>query len=113
MISFQFITAFFLIIVGLYGLMYKTNLIKMLISLTILGSGTNLLLISLGYVYDGTAPIFTGFEKGVMVNPLPQALTLTAIVIGVCVIALALSLTMQIYRHYGTLDVREIRKLKE
>jgi len=47
-----------------------------------------------------------------MVLPTPQALTLTAIVIGLATSALLLSLVMLLYRHYGTLDVREIRRLR-
>ena len=117
MIAFQFVAAFVMIIIALYGLMFKTNLIKMLICLNILGSGIHLLLISLGYMFPvvglPTAPIFTGFEEGAMVGALPQALVLTAIVIGVCITALALSITVQVYRHYNTLDVRKIRRLRE
>jgi len=48
-----------------------------------------------------------------MALPIPQALTLTSIVIGVAVLALMLSLVIHIYRHYGTLDVRKVRRLKE
>ncbi|RLF52599.1 MAG: cation:proton antiporter, partial [Thermoplasmata archaeon] len=48
-----------------------------------------------------------------MVMPVPQALTLTSIVIGVAVLALILSLAIMIYRHYGTLDSRKVRRLKE
>lgn len=117
MIAFQFVAAFVMIVMALYGLTFKTNLIKMHICLTILGSGIQLLLISLGYIYPvvglPTAPIFKGYEEGAMVGALPQALILTAIVIGVCIIALALSITVQIYRHYNTLDVRKIRRLRE
>jgi len=117
MIAFQFVAAFLMIVIALYGLIFKTNLIKMIICLNILNSGVNLLMISLGYIYPivgiPTAPIFTGFEEGAMVGALPQALVLTAIVIGVCVTALALSIIVQVYRHYNTLDVRKIRRLRE
>ena len=44
-----------------------------------------------------------------MVDPVPQAMVLTAIVIGVSIQALALALIIQVYRHYGTLDIRELR----
>ena len=102
-----------LIIIGLYTLVFKRNLIKMIIGITLIESGVNLFLITLGYRKGSIAPIYTSSPGGVMALPIPQALTLTSIVIGVAVLALMLSLVIQIYRHYGTLDVRKVRRLKE
>ena len=102
-----------LIIIGLYTLVFKRNLIKMIIGITLIESGVNLFLITLGYRKGSVAPIYTSSPGGVMSLPIPQALTLTSIVIGVAVLALMLSLVIQIYRHYGTLDVRKVRRLKE
>jgi multicomponent Na+:H+ antiporter subunit C len=102
-----------LIIIGLYTLVFKRNLIKMIIGITLIQSGVNLFLITLGYRKGSVAPIYTSSPGGVMALPIPQALTLTSIVIGVAVLALMLSLVIQIYRHYGTLDVRKVRRLKE
>ena len=103
-----------LILIGLYIVLVKRNLIKVIIGLNFLDTGINLLLISVGYVRHGTAPIFSrpGLEPGSMVDPVPQALVLTAIVIGVAVLALALSLAVRLYEHYGTLDLRKIRGLR-
>jgi multicomponent Na+:H+ antiporter subunit C len=98
-----------LIIIGLYTILFKKNLIKIVMGITILGSGVNLFLITLGYRKGSVAPIFTGAsEKGVMAFPVPQALTLTSIVIGVAVLALMLSLVIHIYRHHKSLDVSKI-----
>ena len=102
-----------LIIIGLYALVFKRNLIKMIIGITLIESGVNLFLITLGYRKGSVAPIYTSSPGGVMSLPIPQALTLTSIVIGVAVLALMLSLVIQIYRHYGTLDVRKVGRLKE
>ncbi len=102
-----------LIIIGLYTLVFKRNLIKMIIGITLIESGVNLFLITLGYRKGSVAPIYTSSPGGVMALPIPQALTLTSIVIGVAVLALMLSLVIQIYRHYGTLDVRKVGRLKE
>jgi len=102
-----------LIIIGLYTLVFKRNLIKMIIGITLIESGVNLFLITLGYRKGSVAPIYTSSPGGVMSLPIPQALTLTSIVIGVAVLALMLSLVIQIYRHYGTLDVRKVGRLKE
>lgn len=108
-----FIAVAGLILIGLYALIFKRNLIKMVIGITLIESGVNLFLITLGYRENSIAPIYTSSPGGVMALPVPQALTLTSIVIGVAVLALMLSLVIHIYRHYGTLDVRKIRRLKE
>jgi multicomponent Na+:H+ antiporter subunit C len=102
-----------LILIGLYALVFKRNLIKMIIGITLIQSGVNLFLITLGYRKGSIAPIYTSSPGGIMSLPIPQALTLTSIVIGVAVLALMLSLVIQIYRHYGTLDVNKVRRLKE
>jgi len=102
-----------LVIIGLYAMIFKRNLIKMVIGITLIESGVNLFLITLGYREGSIAPIYTSSPGGVMALPVPQALTLTSIVIGVAVLALMLSLIIHIYRHYGTLDVRKMRRLKE
>jgi multicomponent Na+:H+ antiporter subunit C len=107
-----------LIFIGLYAVVFRRNLIKIVIGITIIEAGVNLFLITLGYREGGVAPIYTSLPPGTvtpgeMVLPVPQALTLTSIVIGVAVLALMLSLVMHIYRKYGTLDVRKMRRLKE
>ena len=116
MITFQipFLAVMALIILGLYAVVFKRNLIKIVIGITLIQSGVNLFLIALGYREGSIAPIYTSSQPGgIMSLPVPQALTLTSIVIGVAVLALMLSLVIHIYRHYGTLDVRKIRRLKE
>jgi multicomponent Na+:H+ antiporter subunit C len=106
-----YIGAFGLILIGLYIILVKRNLIKVIIGLGILDTGVNLFLISVGYITKGTAPIFSesDIEAENMVDPIPQALVLTAIVIGVAVLALALSLAIRLYQHYGTLNLRKIK----
>ncbi len=103
-----FIAVAALILIGLYAVIFKRNLIKMVIGITLIESGVNLFLITLGYREGSIAPIYTSSPGGIMALPVPQALTLTSIVIGVAVLALMLSLVMYIYRHYGTLDARKI-----
>ncbi|HKL74976.1 MAG TPA: NADH-quinone oxidoreductase subunit K [Halanaerobiales bacterium] len=104
-----------LILIGLYGVITKRNLIKILIGLSLMDTGVNVLLVSLGYVENGNAPILTSIIKnnsGAFVDPIPQALVLTAIVIGVAILALGLAVTIKIYEKYGTLDISKIRGLK-
>lgn len=102
-----YIAVALLIIIGLYAVIFRKNLIKMIIGITIIQSGVNLFLITLGYREGSIAPIYTSSPGGVMSYPVPQALTLTSIVIGVAVLALMLSFVILMYRHKKTLDVRE------
>ncbi len=106
-----------LIFIGLYAVVFKRNLIKIVIGITLIEAGVNLFLITLGFREGGVAPIYTSlpaprFLTG-MALPVPQALTLTSIVIGVAVLALMLALVVQIYRHYHTLDAKKVRRCRE
>ena len=107
-----YLGAFGLIFIGLYIILAKRNLIKVIIGLSVMETGVNLFLIAVGYLSRGTAPIFSrpGLKAEGMVDPVPQALVLTAIVIGVAVLALALSLSIRVYRHFGTLNLRKIKE---
>jgi len=98
---------------GIYTLMFKKNLIKIAIGVVLIENGANLFLITLGYRKGAIAPIYTQAPSGqAMVLPTPQALTLTSIVIGIATTALILSVAMMIYKHYGTLDTDQVRRLK-
>ncbi|MGI5976904.1 MAG: sodium:proton antiporter [Candidatus Limivicinus sp.] len=115
MILFNYIAAFFLIALGFYTIVTKFNLLKTVIGLSIADYGVNLLIITIGFNPGGTAPIYTPGEitpASYFVDPIPQALTLTSIVIGACVTAMSLSLVMKLHESYGTLDTREIRRLR-
>ena len=102
-----------LVIMALYSIVTQKNLIKICISITILESAVNLFLVLLGYRHGGAIPIyFLAGENKNMVLPTPQCLTLTAIVIGLATTALMLSLIILIHKHYGTLDIDEIRRLR-
>ncbi len=103
-----------LIILGLYIVFTQKNLIKMVIGLDIADTGVNVLLVSTGYIKGNTAPIFSkaGIHISQMVDPVPQALVLTSIVIGFGVSALALALIIRLYQKTGTLDTSKIRGLK-
>ena len=107
-----------LILIGLYAVLIKKHLTKIVIGLSIIDSGIHLLFIAIGFIKGGTAPIFSpkGIEltnNGVpMVDPVPQALVLTAIVIGFGVTAVALSLVIRLYRHHNTARIDHIKTLK-
>jgi len=107
-----FIVSALLVVLGVYTLLFKRNLIKLVIGISLIETGVNLFLVMLGYRSDGIAPIYTFSPGGRMVMPTPQALTLTSIVIGLATTALLLSFAVFIWRHYGTLDVHRIKELK-
>ncbi|EHR78656.1 cation:proton antiporter [Thermococcus litoralis DSM 5473] len=102
-----------LILIGFYAVLAKRNVLKMLVGLSIMETGVNLLLISVGYVSGRSAPILSeGITPDKAVDPIPQALVLTAIVIGVATTAMALSVVINLYEKYKTLNVEEIRRLR-
>lgn len=101
-----------LIAIALYVIIFKRNLIKLVMGIAILQSGVNLFLVILGYREGGVAPIYTDAPEAVMVLPVPQALVLTSIVIGVSVLALMLSMIVHTYRHTGDIDAERSRRMK-
>jgi multicomponent Na+:H+ antiporter subunit C len=108
-----FILCFILFLVGLYGVLTRRNLIKIVISLTIMEFSVFLLLVLVGYIENGIAPIITEkLENTLFVDPLPQAMVLTAIVIGLATSAMLLAIAIRLYKKYGTFDTRKINHLK-
>lgn len=102
-----------LFLIGLYGVLTKRNLIKIIIGLALMEYSINLFLVLIGYVRGGTVPIISAdMGDRPLVDPLPQALVLTAIVIGLATTALLLAIAIRIYKKYGTFDIREIKNLK-
>jgi multicomponent Na+:H+ antiporter subunit C len=110
-----FTLCFAVFVIGLYCALTKKNIIKIVIGLTLMEYSVNLFLIMLGYKNNGIAPIKT---RGIIdfleraVDPLPQALVLTSIVIGLGVTAMAIAICIRLYQRYGTYDITEIRRLK-
>jgi len=102
----------------------KKNMIKIVIGIMVMEYAVNLFLIMLGYRMGGAAPIIdrTQLEAGTgqiassflnsSVDPLPQALVLTAIVISLGSLALMISICIRTYERYGTFDITKIRRLK-
>ena len=110
---FVYLSCVVLLLIGIYCVAVKKNLIKIIIGVAIMEYAVNLFLVVLGYRKGGVAPIVqAGVENPIYVDPLPQALVLTAIVIGLATTALMIAIAMRIYDRYGTFDVTKIRKLK-
>ena len=100
----------FLMMVGLYTVISRGNLIKKIIGLNVFQVSVFFLYISISTVKDGAAPIITEGIK-VYSNPLPHVLILTAIVVGVATTALGLALVVRIKEAYGTIEEDEIHEM--
>jgi multicomponent Na+:H+ antiporter subunit C len=106
-----------LLMIGLYGMIMKKNLVKKLIGMTIFQASIILFFIAGATKFDATVPIFTpsipNTDVANYINPLPHALMLTAIVVGVATLGVAFSLLVLIYNRYKTIDEQElIEKMK-
>ena len=99
--------------VGMYCTLRKRNLIKIIIGIGIMEYAVNLFFILSGYRAEGRSPIFAVDQviKN-MVDPLPQAIVSTTIVIGLSLTLLLVTIAIRIYEKYGTFDITRINKLK-
>lgn len=108
-----FASCIILLLIGLYAVVTKRNLIKIAIGFSLIEYAINLLFALIGFKKDAIAPIITKLDMPHnFVDPIPQALVLTAIVIGLGTTALLLSIIARIYEKYKTYDIGEIKKLK-
>ena len=117
-----YLLAMVLLGIGIYAVACKKNLIKVIVGVLVIEYAVNLFLLLQGYRAGGGAPILVDDGRPVSdlvsdfartsVDPLPQALILTSIVIGLGVMALMVAMALRIHEKYGTFDLSEIRKLR-
>ncbi|MDZ7725443.1 MAG: sodium:proton antiporter [candidate division KSB1 bacterium] len=108
-----YILCFVLFLVGLYGVITKRDLIKIILSIGILGYAANLFLILVAYRHGAVYPILVeNADRQAMVDPLPQALVLTSIVIELGITALLVALAVRLFQKYKTFDITKIRRLR-
>jgi len=110
-------TGFLLILIGLYGALTQRNLLRMIIAFTVADTGVNLVIVAIGYLQGRTAPILDAAvpvadAAARIIDPVPQALVLTAIVIGVGVTALMLAYAYKLHATRQTLDIAKLTELK-
>ncbi|GAB4108533.1 MAG: cation:proton antiporter subunit C [Acidobacteriota bacterium] len=109
----EFVLCLLLFCVGIYGVVAKRNLIRIIVGLIIAESAVNLFFVLAAFRLGGFAPVLSpAGGPRLMVDPLPHALVLTAIVIGLATTALLIALAMRLYQRYGTFDIERIRELK-
>ena len=101
-----------LLCVGLYGILFKKNLIKKTIGLSIFQVSVVLFFVSIASKWDATVTVndyaYPVEQVSNYLNPLPHTLMLTAIVVGVATLGVAFTLLIAIYNRYGTLDEQEL-----
>jgi multicomponent Na+:H+ antiporter subunit C len=108
-----FAAAAWLFVVGLYGVVSSQNLLRTVLSLTVVQSATYLVLLGVGYRHGAQAPIVADISMNSrLVDPVTQVLVLTDIVIEATVTALLLALVVQAHKRFGSVDPADLRALR-
>jgi multicomponent Na+:H+ antiporter subunit C len=114
MTSFPFVVAAWLFLVGLWGVVTSRNLVRTVLSLTVVQSATYLVLLGVGYRTGGKAPIVADIPTSSrLVDPIVQVLVLTDVVIEATVLALLLAMVVQAHKRFGSLDPAQLRALRD
>jgi multicomponent Na+:H+ antiporter subunit C len=106
-----FVCTMVLMMIGLYGMLLKRNMIKKLIGMNVFQAAIILFYIVHAYKRGAHAPVYDkvlGENAEAYMNPIPHGLMLTAIVVSVATTGVALALLIVIYRNYGTLEEGEL-----
>lgn len=121
--KYNFWISIVIMLIGLYGLIAKNNLVKKVVGLGIFQTSIILFYVSISVKEGATIPIFehhgpapeahhaiheAAINLAEYANPLPHVLMLTAIVVGVATFGVALALVERIYREYGTIEEHEV-----
>lgn len=111
------ITGFLLILIGLYGALTHNNILRIIVAFTIFDAGLNMVIVSLAYMKGRVAPIIdntTGVDNlsDKFVDPLPQALVLTSIVIGLGVTAVMLTYALKMFKTRHSLNINDFKETK-
>ena len=110
--NYYYLVAVILFVIGMHTMLTHSNLIKKVIAMNMMHTAVFLLFVAIGYLRGGKAPIVVPGVAGPFVNPLPGAMILTGIVVGIAVTAYTLSLIIKIYRYYGTVNAEEIARMR-
>lgn len=95
--------------IGLYTMLDSPNLVKKVIGLNLVQVSVFLVFVTAGYVEGANPPLLT--LEAPHANPLPHAIVLTAIVVGVSLTAVALALVIRLHAEFGTVDIDEIERI--
>jgi multicomponent Na+:H+ antiporter subunit C len=111
---YPYVVAAWLLAAGMYGVITSRDYVHLILCLTVVQASTYVLLLAVGYLRGGKAPIFAEIPtKTRVVDPIVQALTLTDVVVEATVVALLLALVVQVHKRYGTTDPDEVVRMKD
>ena len=100
-----------IMMVGLYAIISRNNLVKKVLGLGLFQTGIFLMYITLGFKHGAGAPILQQGVEATYANPLPHVLILTAIVVSLSTMAVALAIVIGIREEYGTVEADEVARL--
>ncbi len=121
MIAVNYLAAAGLFCIGLWAVLTRRNLVKIVMGLSLMESGTYLLIVSMAYREEGTAPVLLeppegrtveSLVTGPVADPVLQNFCLTAIIIGVAVTGVFLAVVVRVAQHYRSLDTDDIRAMR-
>ena len=106
-----------LLLIGMWGMLTQKNIIRMIIGFSLMDTGVHMVMVSIGYLSGRTAPIINeAVDRATAVNtvvdPIPSALVLTAIVIGLGITAVMLAFAVQIHARKNTLSIDDCTESK-
>ena len=110
---YNYLVVVFLMMLGFYTVISRSNMVKVLVGLSLFQTSVFIFYISLGKIRGGTAPILIeGAQSVVYTNPLPTVLILTAIVVSISTTALGLAIVIRIHETYDTIEEEEIDSIE-
>jgi len=103
-------TGLILMLIGIWGMLSHRNIFRIIIGFSLMGTGTHIVIVAIGYVTGGTAPIIDRALSVTdaptrAVDPIPSALVVTAIVIGLAVTAVMIAYAIRLYESKKTLSI--------
>jgi multicomponent Na+:H+ antiporter subunit C len=98
-----------LILIGLYGIICKKNVVKIILGIIIMEYGINLFILLLGWRKEAVAPILD-ISRNSVADPVPQAMVLTVIAAGLGLVSLMVALAIRLYEQYGTFDTTKMKE---
>jgi multisubunit Na+/H+ antiporter MnhC subunit len=103
-------TGFMLVLIGLWGMLTHRNILRIIIGFVLIDTGIHMVIVSIGYVANGSAPIIdSALSRSEapfrVVDPIPSALVVTAIVIGFLGTAVLLAYAIRLYESKKTLSI--------
>jgi len=110
-------TGFILILIGIWGMLAHQNIFRIIVGFSLTGTGTHIVIVAIGYVTNGTAPIIDralsmSDAATRAVDPIPSALVVTAIVIGLAVTAVMLAYAVRLHGSKKSMSIDSFEESK-